>query len=378
MRFQPNFSKLPLRLFGGIIVLIILAVVIRKGIIEGKPNESKILIQADIAPSEDRAAIPGDLSEVKSLLSQAFEHRVSLKISGITEPAQTLDVEARLSGTVKKIFVQEGDSVKKGTVIATLSVEDRERKLEVAQSLVKLRKMQYQAAKRLAEKDFASPISLANTKNNLSDAHLALSRAELEMSYLKVRAPFSGVVNKMYVEPGTTMSDVSPDRKVCSLINLHPLYITIYVTEKIYEQLKAGNPVKVSVADGRMFEGKIDSISVVADPKTKTFEVSILVPNPQHRVPAGMTAVVEVPLKEKQSHKINPSWITLSKEGIMGVMAVENGIAVFYPITLIHSSPNHFYVVGLPDQLEIITLGQEAIAAGTKVRATLDSQPHEK
>lgn len=378
MRLPSIFSKLSIRLLSGFILLLILGFITWKGVMSGNQNENNILVQANLKGSDDRTLSPPTSSSVKSVLSQAEERGIFLKVSGVTEAAQTLDVEVRASGTIKKIFVQEGDFVKKGAVLAQLKVENLEQKLEAAKSLLKLRKMQHAAAERLAEKGFTSAISLANTKKNLSDAKLALSQAHLEISYLKVKAPFSGIVNNVYVEPGTVISDMSSDRKVCALINLHPLYITIYVTEKIYEQLRSGSSAQVRMADGRVVEGKIDSISVVADPKTKTFEVSILVPNLKRTVPAGMSAVVEVPLKEKRTHKLHPSWVTLSKEGVMGVMGIEGGMAVFYPITIVDSSPACFYVIGLPDELEIITLGQEMVAAGVPVQAVSDTRPYEK
>jgi membrane fusion protein, multidrug efflux system len=372
------FSKLSIRLLGGLLLLGVLGFITWKGVVSGKQNENNILVQANLKNSDDQSIAPSTSASVKSVLSKAEERGVFLKVSGVTEAAQTLDVEVRASGTIKKILVQEGDFVKKGTILAQLKMEDLEQKLEVAKSLLKLCKMQHEAAERLSVKGFTSPISLASTKKNLSDAKLTVLQAHLEINHLKVKAPFSGIVNTVYVEPGTVISDMSADRKVCALVNLHPLYITIYVTEKIYEQLRSGSPVQVYLADGRVVGGKIDSISVVADPKTKTFEVSILVPNLKRGVPAGMSAVVEVPLKEKRTHKLHPSWVTLSKEGVMGVMGIEGGIAVFYPITIVDSSPACFYVIGLPDELEIITLGQEMVAAGAKVQAVSDTHPDEQ
>ncbi|HLB59176.1 MAG TPA: efflux RND transporter periplasmic adaptor subunit, partial [Bdellovibrionota bacterium] len=340
---KPIFSKIHARILGSVLFLLVLGGIIWGTMVKDNQNENKIVVESLLKKTTNT-------NTVKSFVSKAQDKILFLKLSGLTEASQTLDIETRVSGAIKKVLVSEGDQVKKGALLAELKVEDRLEKLESAKSFVKLREMQHEAAKRLVAKGFTSPISFADTKKNLSEAQLALVQAQLELSYLKIRAPFSGIVNAVYVDTGSIISDMTTDRRICSLINMHPLYLTIYVTEKVYEQLKNGNAVGVRLADGRVLEGKIDSISLVADPKTRTFPVSVLVPNPKHTFPIGMTAVVEVPLKRQRVHQLNPSWVTLSKEGVMGVMAVENGLAVFYPVTVLDSSPSHLYVSGLPDQ----------------------------
>jgi len=88
--------------------------------------------------------------------------------------------------------------------------------------------------------------------------------------------------------------------------------------------------------------------------------------------------VVSLPLKAQHTHKIHPSWVTLSKEGTMGVMAIEQGLSVFYPVSIVDSSPSHLYVMGLPDQIEIITLGQETVAVGNRIQSSLTPARKEK
>jgi multidrug efflux system membrane fusion protein len=350
---------------GGVVLLILLAGATGVLLLTTKPQENKVL------PKLDPQEVSTNSFVVKSVLSKAKDRVLSLTLSGVTEPSQSLEVESQLSGSIKKIFVKEGAFIKKGAPILELSTEDRLQQLESAKALLKLREMQNAAAKRLAEKKFTSAISLADTEKNLSDARLALSQARLNFKNLIIRAPFDGVINQIYVEPGSVISNMSLDRKVCTFANLNPLHLIIYVTEKVYEQLELGKVVDIQLADGRLLEGKIIYISAVADLKTKTFKVKVSVPNPRHVLPSGMTAVASLPLKVQRTHELHPSWITLSKEGIMGILAIEQGISTFYPVTILDSSPSALFVSDLPEQVEIITLGQESIAVGTKVQTSL-------
>ena len=345
----------------GTTILTILFFIIKSTWFSSKTNENKALLTSD---SQDQLSS----IHVQSVVSLAEDRPISFKVSGLSSPSQTIDLEAQLSGTIKKIFIDEGSLVKKGAPLFEVSIEDRRQKLESAKSLVKLREMQYSAAQRLSEKKFTSPISLADTKKNLADARLALTQARADMDHLIIRAPFSGIVNQIYVENGSL---AGLGTKVCTLVNLNPIYLIIQVTEKIYANIKRGQRVSVRLADDRILTGSIEYISAVADSRTRMFEVKISVVNPGSSIPSGMTAVVEMPLKTQLTHKINPSWITLSKSGVMGVVAIERGEAVFYPVIILDSSPSYLYVSGLPSQLEIITVGQESVEAGSLVQAQL-------
>lgn len=303
---------------------------------------------------------------VKSILSISKRRNISLKVSGISEPDQFMEIESQLSGTVKKIFVKEGGYVKKGTLLLCLKDGERPEKLEAAKKLLKLREMQCAAARRLADKNFTSPISLADAEKNLSDARLAMTQAQLNMSHLWVRAPFSGIISKLLVEDGEVLSH---NKKVAEIVNLNPLYFVIYVTEKVYTDLKLGSRVYVLTSSGEKLSGKIEYISPLSDPKTRMFQVKISVPNPGSKLPSGMTCEVTLSLGEHESHQLNPSWLTLSKDGTLGVMALQNGKSIFYPVHILDSSPSAVYVSGLPKEIEIIVLGQESVSEGSVIQS---------
>ncbi|MFN7662166.1 MAG: efflux RND transporter periplasmic adaptor subunit [Alphaproteobacteria bacterium] len=320
-------------------------------------NEDSIKTKAVSLPSSSSFLPPSP--SVKSILSVSKRRNISLKVSGISEPDQFMEIESQLSGTVKRIFVKEGDRVKKGVPILCLKDGERPEKLEAAKKLLKLREMQCAAARKLADKNFTSPISLADAEKNLSDARLAVTQAQLNMGHLWVRAPFSGIVNKLLVEDGEVLSH---NKKVAEIVNLNPLYFVLYVTEKVYSDLKLGSRVHVLTSNGEKLSGKIDYISPLSDPKTRMFKVKVSIPNPGSKLPSGMTCEVTLSLGEHESHQLNPSWLTLSKDGIVGVMGLQNGKSIFYPVHILDSSPSAVYVSGLPKEIEIIVLGQESVS----------------
>ncbi len=305
---------------------------------------------------------------VRSKISVARETEIKEEYAGTTEPYREVNLDAQISGRIKKIRVREGDFVRQGDILFTLYDDDRTNKLMSARAEVALRKMQYIAAQKLEAKKFTSPISLATAYNNLEKANLGLKKAELNYARLKVAAPFDGVVNKIFVEPNAILSDSMMDLKLCRIVALSPLFVTIEVPERAYEQLRSLKTVYVRLADNREIEGEIVFVSSVANEKTKTFKVKIQINNSDLMLPAGMSVSVVLPLTFSNVHEISPSWIALSGEGVAGIMAIVSEKTRFMPVQIVRATKSTFFVTGLPSQLRIITLGQNVIQDGTGVR----------
>lgn len=155
---------------------------------------------------------------------------------------------------------------------------------------------------------------------------------------------------------------------LCRIVSLSPLFVTLEVPERVYEQLKSLKTVYVRLADNREVEGTLVFVSSVANEKTKTFKVKVKIHNSDLMLPAGMSVSVVLPLTFSNIHEFSPSWITLSREGETGIMAIVSGKAEFMPVQIVRATKNTFFTTGLPAELRVITLGQNAIQDGTAVR----------
>ena len=98
---------------------------------------------------------------------------------------------------------------------------------------------------------------------------------------------------------------------------------------------------------------------------TRTFQVEIEANNPSNQVVDGITAKLIIPVQEITAHRIASSLLTLDDEGIMGIKAV-NGFnkVVFYRIEIAGEDKKGLWVTGLPEEISIITVGQEYVAPG--------------
>ena len=327
--------------------------------------------EAEVA-EEKRVAIPSDskknLPYIRTQIIRPEDAEAVDEYSGATEPFKATNVESEVSGRIKKRYIEEGSAVQEGDLLFELHDDDRSRSLLTAQSEMSLRQMQYDAAKKLEAKKFTSPISLAVAKNNLEVAKLKLKTAELNQSRLKIRAPFSGVVSKVYAETNHTISPSLMDPKLCHIVALDPLRIVFHVPEASFLQFKHGQDITVHIPPHDTKIGKIVFIAPVVDEETRTFKIKADMRNPGYLIPAGFAVDVAVKRSLTNIHKIDASWIVLSKDGKPGVMTVYNNVTKFIPIKVLHSGKTHFLVQGLSGSVRVIVLGQEGFRSGIKVR----------
>ena len=307
---------------------------------------------------------------VKSHKSQWKSIEIFQDYAGITSPLRQTNVEAEISGRIQKIHIKEGMRVSQGQLLFTLSDDGRYQKLKAAEAAVKLRKMQYAAAQKLEEKKFTSPISLASAAYNLQKAKLGLDIAQTDYKRTRISAPFSGIVQKIYVDPNKTLSASLMDIKLCHLMELSPLYVSIEISEAQYEDTKNITEAIVRLPNGKEQKAYGNFVSSLAKKKTKTFSLRFELLNENYAIPSGLSVDVKVPKAFYQVHEINPSWTVLSSSGETGIMVIRASKAHFMPFKIAHSSKDKFYAQGLPQNIEIITRGQNEVLTGTEIRTT--------
>ena len=109
----------------------------------------------------------------------------------------------------------------------------------------------------------------------------------------RIRAPFSGLIASRKVEIGQIVGTGQP---LMTLVDLDAVRVLIHLTERDYVHLDRSDPLTVAMeaSPESVFKGRIDRIGIKADERTNTFDVEILVDNPNLFLKAGMTARVRV------------------------------------------------------------------------------------
>ena len=326
--------------------------------------------------------------------TQTLSH--NLVLTAEFKPFQEVEVMAKVSGYVKRIYVDVGDRVKLGQLLAVLEVPEmkddvtkaqatvEQSQSEVARSQDEVRRAEsahhaaHLAYGRLAEvnkdrpglvaqqeiddaqgKDLIAEAQVAAAQSSLAAAkhQVAVSQAELQRwktltEYTQVTAPFTGVITKRYADTGSMIqAGTASQTQAMPLVRLSEnslLRLILPVPESAVSHVHIGQQVEVKVPSlNRSFAGKVARFADKLQFSTRTMETEVDVPNPSLMLIPGMYAQVDLTMEQRV-----------------------NALAV--PVTAVDSDSSSVMVVGPQKRLEVrhVTLGIET-ADEVEVRSGL-------
>jgi multidrug efflux system membrane fusion protein len=121
--------------------------------------------------------------------------------------------------------------------------------------------------------------------------------------------------------------------------------------------------------------GLVKFLSRSADPTTRTFRVEIEVPNPDLNIRDGQTAEITVVAPGARAHLLPGSALTLNEAGKLGLRTVsDDGVVAFLPTSVLRDTAQGMWLTGLPDEIDVIVIGQEFVTQGVKVDPTFEEQ----
>jgi RND family efflux transporter MFP subunit len=224
-------------------------------------------------------------------------------LSGSLTPAREARVRAEIAGTVLETFVEPGQRVKRGTLLARIDDRAVRDSYLAAKSSVRSAEQSLQLARRNAERSErlaqagavaerereASASAAANAEAALADARARLATAAKELAYTQVRAPIEGVVSERQATAGDV---VQTGNALFTIVDPRSLELAGTVPAEAVAQLKPGAPVEFTVAGypGRTFSGTLDRVNPTADPATRQVRVYATLPNADQGLVAGLFA----------------------------------------------------------------------------------------
>ena len=219
---------------------------------------------------------------------------------------------------VGEIFVEEGDRVNSGQLLARLHTDrlqaNRKRlhaEMAAAEAEAHAAKLSYQRIKRLAKQKLASQDDAdeAEAKNLVAEAHVlaaeaALAEVDQEIQDTELYAPQAGVIRERIVEPGDF---VSPQTPVLTLALTDPVWVRTYLPETYLGQVKPGARAEIRTDSypGKIYDGWVGYISPTAEftpknvetPELRTrlvYQMRVYACNPDNELRLGMPATVTV------------------------------------------------------------------------------------
>ena len=313
------------------------------------------------------ASTPPQQSSVRVRTQSAEEIMRTIVVNGETAPARVVDMAAETDGRVEYVGVDRGSNVERNAVIVRLDVRDRKARLAQAEATVRQREVEYEGRLKLKGESYVSEAQLQEAMALLETARAELKRAELDLEYMTIRAPFDGALQERHVEVGDFVKAGDP---IARFIDNRKIIVTANVSEFDAGNVKTGQTAQARLATGETVHGTIRYVAPVADEATRTFTVELEVDNSDGMLRAGGSAELQVPAERVLAHRISPSLLTLDDAGNIGLKIInEDGEVEFVVADVALSTNDGVWVAGLPDLATIITVGQGFVVPGTMVNA---------
>ncbi len=240
--------------------------------------------------------------------------------TGSLNPTVLVEVGTEVSGTIKTLYKDYNDNVRKGELLAKLDTEILMANVESAQTdLTKARitrddaRMDYKNSQALRVKDMVSDYDLQKAKNTLDQAELSYSTSQLKLqtaqknlSNATIVSPIDGVIISREVSEGQTVAASMNAPTLFTIANnLDQMEITASIDEADIGKIKVGLPVEFTVDShaGETFTGSVQQIRLksTSEQNVVSYNVIIDAANPDHKLLPGMTTNVSIITQSKDN-----------------------------------------------------------------------------
>lgn len=211
----------------------------------------------------------------------------SRTFSGTIEEQTGTAVSFTSGGTVKRIFVEQGQTIGRGALVAEIDKATAENAYAAALAAREQAEDAVARMKKLYEAGSLAEIKWIEVQSKLRQAVSAEQIAKKGLTDCKLYAPCSGYISEKPVEAG---QNVAPGLTVIKIVDIDRVKVKVAVPEEEISSINVGSAATVTVAalGGRTFTGRVTEKDVEANPLSRTYDVKVLVSNPQHALLPGM------------------------------------------------------------------------------------------
>jgi membrane fusion protein, multidrug efflux system len=284
-----------------------------------------------------------------------------------------IELRSHERGFLQRIFVDEGQLVKKGQLMFQIMPVIYQAEMERAKANVSFAEIEYQNTKNLADSNIVSKNELALARAKLEKEKAELSLAQAHLSFTEIRAPFDGIMDRFYerlgslVDEGDLLTNLSDNSKMWVYFNVPETEYLSYITRA----KKAGpQKVKLLMANNEFFEheGIVETIEADFNNETGNIAFRATFPNPSRILRHGETGNILLPTFLKNAILIpqTATFEILDKKYVF--LVNKDGLVQSKEIT-VGQEMQHLYVVtqGLSVKDNILIEGLRKVRNNDKI-----------
>ena len=215
-----------------------------------------------------------------------FKHYV--EIQGIVKSDKNIELRPELGGTIKAIYVKEGQQVAAGQLLVQLDDSSLQNSIAELNTQLELAKTTFDRQERLWNQKIGSEMQYLQAKTQKESLENNLATLRTQARKMKIIAPFSGVVDEIFPKTGEL---TSPQTAVVRLINLDKMYVEAEVTEAYLPIIQKGTEAVINFPSiNKEITSKISQVSNYINPENRSFKVRIDISNKDKLIKPNLLA----------------------------------------------------------------------------------------
>ncbi|APZ47470.1 efflux transporter periplasmic adaptor subunit [Polaribacter reichenbachii] len=299
-------------------------------------------------------------------------------VTGYTDYPATIegivnsDVRAKTSGYIEKVYVDEGQKVRKGQLLFKLETQSLSQEADAAKASVNVAQVEVNKLIPLVEKNIISAVQLETAKANLAQAKANYSSVTASIGYATIKSPIDGYVGAINFREGTLISsnDVTP---LTTVSNISQVYAFFSFNEAQYinhlqrsegqnkaERIKNSPDLSLILANGKVYseKGRIQTSTGQINQNTGTIKIRAAFDNPNEILTNGNSGTVRIPI-EYTNAIVVPQSATFEQQGNIMIFKLVEGNKVETAILQVKGTVDNLYVVesGITTNDKIIVSG---------------------
>ena len=331
-------------------------------------------------PGENESA---KIQRVEVVVPKERSFSAEILITGTAMPNQRVMLHTMESGYVRVVHKNIGDMVQKGGVIAELDNPELYRKHEKLTAQVEAKKAIYERLKSTMEKtpDLTPRQVLEDAEAEYISVSAELNAIKDRQGFLKVVAPFKGIITKRLVDQGAMVQSGLSNTDATAIVEiqeLDPIRLTIPLPETDADAVKKGMEATITFPElpGESYQAEVSRTAGALDFASKTMQVEIDIANPDGRIKPGMYAKVIMQISSRENVLSLPITAQFMYQDELFVFVVKDNMVERIPLRKGLFNKDFFEVLNpeIGAESQVIIQGKGLVKPGHIVEAVLKSE----
>lgn len=323
-----------------------------------------------VAPTNAAPEKPLNVFYVRTTPLTQSVNEDAIQVTGIIQSDSEAKPSFKTGGVIARMYVEEGDVVKKGQLIAQLNLTEIEAQTTQAGFALEKAERDLRRVENLYRDSIATLEQFQNATTAVDVAKKSLQIAQFNLAYSQVYAPIDGKVIKKLMHEGEI---TGPGIPIYFIMGVNPSdwKLVAGLTDKNWGRIKMGDAARVTLDayPGWTMACKVKRLSDVANPMSGTFDVELAIPAGDKRIAAGMLAHVEIVPSAKTDYTVIPIEALVSSNGRNGIVYVpkDNKAEKRHVVIQQFYGEEVAILSGLEGATEVITAGSGFLEDGDAI-----------